>query len=147
MNTQRVIAQLARIREQANLIIERELKARGIRGIVPAHGSVLAFLFRQTDAVPVKAVVENSGRVKSTITVMLRNLERNGYLQKAPSPQDGRIILVELTNKGRELKPVFVEISSILLNAVYGSMDQQDRETLVALLERLDHNLHIFLNA
>lgn len=147
MHTQRVIAQLARIREQANIIIERELKVRGISGIVPAHGSVLAFLFRQTHPVPVKAVVEDSGRVKSTITVMLRNLERNGYLKKAPSPQDGRVILVELTDKGRELKPVFIEISSILLDAVYGSMDQHDRETLVALLERLDHNLHIFLNA
>ncbi len=147
MNTQHIIAQLARIREQANILIERELKARDIRGIVPAHGSVLAFLFRQTHAVPVKAVVEDSGRVKSTITVMLRNLERNGYLQKAPSPQDGRVILVELTDKGRELKPVFMDISSTLLDAVYGSMDQEDRETLAALLAELDQNLRLFLNA
>ncbi|MDD4649000.1 MAG: MarR family transcriptional regulator [Desulfoplanes sp.] len=146
MNTQGIIAQLARIREQANLIIDQELKARNVTGIVPAHGSVLSFLFTQTAPVPVKTVVKESGRVKSTITVMLGNLERNGYLRKKPSPQDGRVILVELTDKGQNLRPVFREISTILLDAVYGSMDQKDRETLVALLERLDHNLRAFLS-
>ena len=147
MNTEKIITQLARIREQANILIEQELKNRGIKGIVPAHGAVLAFLFKQTRAVPLKAVVEDSGRVKSTITVMLTNLERHGYLQKIPSSKDGRVMLVELTDKGWQLKPVFVEISAVLLDAVYGSMDYTERDILVTLLDRLDHNLRSFLDS
>ena len=44
--TGNIIDQISKIREAANLLIERELAKRKIEGIVPAHGVVFKFLFQ-----------------------------------------------------------------------------------------------------
>ncbi len=141
MDTRGIVGQIARIREQANLLIEAELRRRSIAGIVPAHGAVLAFLFQQSRPVPIKAVVENVRRVKSTVTVMINTLEKHGYVRKLPSESDNRVTYVELTPKGRRFRRDFEEISRVLLNKIYGDMSEKDRERLVRQLEKIESNL------
>ena len=141
MDTRGIIGQIARIREQANLLIEAELLRRSVEGIVPAHGSVLAFLFQQSKPVPIKAVVENVRRVKSTVTVMINTLEKHGYVRKLPSESDNRVTYVELTPKGRRFRKDFDEISRTLLSKLYDEMSEKDRERLVRQLEKIESNL------
>ena len=140
-DTRGIVGRVARIRELANAIIERELASRRLEGLQPAHGSVLAFLFRQAKPVPVKEIVESVGRVKSTVTGMVNTLKRHGYVRKTPSTDDGRSIYVELTAKGLALQADFEAISTRLLDAVYGELPQEDRKTLVRLLARVEENL------
>ena len=141
MDTRGIVGQIARIRALANLFIEQELQARGIDGIVPAHGTVLAFLFGQTEPVPIKAVVQHTGRVKSTITGVLSTLERHGYVRRFGSTEDQRVVFVALTDKGRALQRDFEAISQALLDRIYGAMPQKDRKTLVQQLGDLEANL------
>lgn len=141
MDTQGIVGQIARIRALANLFIEQELQARGIAGIVPAHGAVLAFLFAQTQPVPIKGVVQHADRVKSTITGILNTLERHGYVRRFRSTDDQRVIYVALTEKGRALQEDFEAISEAMLDRVYGTMPQKDRKTLVQQLAVLEANL------
>jgi len=141
MNTQGIIGQFARIREAANLLIEKELKARSIKGIVPAHGPALVFLFQQNKPVPIKAVVESIGRVKSTVTVMVNTLEKHGYIKKSPCDKDNRVVNIELTPKGRKIQKDFDEISNILIDKVYGDMKKKHREELVKQLSQIEQNL------
>jgi len=136
-----IVGQIARIREKANALIERELRSREIKGIVPAHGPVLAFLLRQTEPVAIKAVVESVRRVKSTVTVTISTLEKHGYLRKSPSETDARVTYVELTPKGRGLHKDFEEISHVLRSKLYGDMGQKDREHLVRQLDQIEANL------
>lgn len=136
-----IISQIARIRELSNQLIERELEAREIEGVQPAHGSVFAFLFQQTGPVPIKSIVDHTGRVKSTVTGMVNTLQRHGYVRKTPSGEDARVVYVELTKKGFALQPDFEEISDVLLNAVYGKMPHGDREALAAMLTEIRRNL------
>ena len=140
-NVRGVIGQVARIRERANLLVEQELAARHLAGIMAAHGAVLHFLFQQDGPVPIKAVVQAAGRVKSTVTGMVNTLETHGYVRKIPSEEDGRVINVELTEKGSGLRNDFEEISRTLQKKVYGSMPQPDRVKLVNLLAQLESNL------
>ena len=141
IETRGIIGQIARIKEAANLLIEKELRERSIDGIVPAHGPALFFLFRQTKPVPIKAVVNNIGRVKSTVTVMINTLEKHGYIRKSPCETDNRVTYVELTPKGRKLQKDFDEISSILIDKVYGNMNKKYREGLVKQLNQIERNL------
>lgn len=141
MNTQGIIGQFARIREAANLVIEKELKVRFIEGIVPAHGPALVFLFQQNKPVPIKAVVESIGRVKSTVTVMINTLEKHGYIKKTPCETDNRVVNIELTGKGRKIQKDFDEISNILIDKVYGNMKNKHREELVKQLSQIEQNL------
>jgi len=141
MNTQGIVGQIARIREQTHTLLEDQLRTRQIEGIVPAHGSVLAFLFRQTEPVPIKSVVEAVGRVKSTVTGMVKTLERYGYIRRFQSPEDQRMVYIALTEKGRALQPDFETISQALLAHVYGDMPSKEQESLVRLLSKIERNL------
>lgn len=141
MNTAGIIAQIARIKESANTLIEAELRKRSIKGVVPAHGPVLVYLFQQKKPVPIKAVVENVRRVKSTVTVMINTLERHGYLRKLACNTDNRITLIELTAVGRKLCKDFEEISASLQDKVYRGVKKKDRQTLVELLDIVETNL------
>ena len=141
MNTQGIIGQITRIREQAHLLIVQELKKRGITGIVPAHGTVLSYLYQQQNPVPIKSVVKHVRRVKSTVTQIINTLERHAYVRKFGSTDDQRIVYVALTDKGRAIKKDFEEISDTLITKVYGSIPQKDRKTLVQWLTVLERNL------
>ncbi|MBM4025210.1 MAG: winged helix DNA-binding protein [Planctomycetes bacterium] len=136
-----IVGQIARIREKANALIERELRNRGIKGIVPAHGPVLAFLLQQNRPVPIRAVVESVRRVKSTVTVTVSTLERHGYLRKSPSETDARVVYVELTSKGRGLHEDFEEISRALRSKLYGDLSESARAQLVRQLDKIEKNL------
>ena len=137
-----IVGQLARIRERANSLIEEELERRAICGIMPAHGSVLNFLFQQSEPVLIKEVVARVGRVKSTVTGMIKTLERHGYIRKTPSTQDGRAVHVELTKKGSDLKGDFDAISEKLQRTLYGTMPTSERRNLVRLLSTIEDNLN-----
>lgn len=136
-----IIGQISRIREQANLFIEQELHELDIEGILPAHGSILRFLFEQNQPVPIKSVVEKVGRVKSTVTGMIKTLENHGYVTKYQSPEDGRVMLVHLTEKGQTLKEPMVAISIRLMEKVYGDIPEEDRDILTGYLSRILFNL------
>lgn len=136
-----IAGQIGRIREKANALVVNELRNRGIKGIVPAHGPVLAFLLQQGGPVSIRAVVESVRRVKSTVTVTISTLERHGYLRKFPCGTDARVTYVELTAKGRGLQKDFAEISQALRSRLYGDMSEKDRERLVRQLDRIEANL------
>lgn len=140
-DTRGIIARVARIREWANLTIEKELQARGMTGILPAHGSVLNFLFQQQKPVPITSLTSRIGRVKSTVTGIVNTLERHGYLYKRQCDQDGRSILIGLTDKGLALETDFEEISKRLLARIYGDMSMDDRQKLNELLSEIEKNL------
>jgi DNA-binding MarR family transcriptional regulator len=137
-----IVALIARIRESANLFIESELKAHGIKGIVPANGAVLNFLFRQSEPVPIKSVVRQIGRVKSTTTGIVATLERHGYLYRQGCSEDARSVRIGLTDKGKSLMQDFEQISTRLLERVYGNMPAEDRRRLIELLTRIEANLN-----
>jgi len=136
-----IVDQIAKIREAANLLIEKELQAHGLTGIVPAHGSVFAFLFRQNGPVPIKALVQQSGRVKSTVTGMVTTLEKHGYVYKLECAEDARSTLIGLTEKGKAIRRVFEEISDVLEKRVFGTMPQDDRLRVMELLSHIEENL------
>jgi len=140
-DTHGIAGQIGRIREKANALVEKELRNRGIKGIVPAHGPVLAFLLRQKEPVAIKAVVESVGRVKSTVTVTISTLAKHGYVHKFPSDTDARVTCVELTAKGRRLRKDFEEISRALLGKLYGDMSEKDQECLVRQLDEIEANV------
>lgn len=136
-----IIGQISRIREQANLLIEQELREENIKGILPAHGSILFFLFQQDEPIAMKEIVEKIGRVKSTVTGMVNTLEHGGYVEKFQSSEDGRVMLVQLTEQGKAIRPAFEKISTKLQKRVYAGITKADQEKLVGILARVEANL------
>lgn len=140
-SSKNIINQISKIREAANIFIEHELDSRGIEGVVPAHGVVFAFLYKQHGPVPIVSLVKISGRAKSTVTGMVKTLEQYGYLHRQVSPDDARSFHIELTKKGWSIKSDFEEISDMLIQKVYGDITNKDQDFLVKLLTQIEENL------
>jgi DNA-binding MarR family transcriptional regulator len=141
MDTRGIVGTISRIREKANLFLERALREHGMKGVLPAHGSVLTYLFDKKGPVPIKEVVANIRRVKSTVTEMLNTLEAYGYVERVPSDDDHRVVFISLTQKGLSLRDDFDAISERLLERVYRDMTGEDMERLNRLLAEIEKNL------
>jgi DNA-binding MarR family transcriptional regulator len=140
VKTDHVIVLIPTIRDKANKLIDKELRARNIHGLAPSHGAILFELFH-LETIPMKEVAKRINRDKSTVTALINKLTALGYVEKIKDPNDNRIMLVSLTKKGRELKPDFDQISNILLKRIYKNYSTQEKETIILGLERLLKNL------
>lgn len=140
MRTDNVIAIMGRIMGQAHQLISAELAHRGHSGLVPSHGAILANLYEHGPL----AMGELARRIhkrKNTVTTLVNKLEQGGYVERSVSPEDSRVALVSLTTKGEEFRPVFKEVSEILLQAVWGSMAEDEKQALALGLARVLRNL------
>jgi len=141
MKTTEIIALISRIRERANKFIKQEITREELTGVLCAHGVVLGYLSQQSKPVQMSMVVANTRRAKSTITGTINTLARHGYVSKVPCNDDHRVVYVSLTKKARAMGEKFGNISSRLIEKVYAEMPESERETLIALLEKIDDNL------
>ncbi|HAP44106.1 MAG: hypothetical protein A2087_07880 [Spirochaetes bacterium GWD1_61_31] len=88
-----------------------------------------------------KELVAASGKRKSTLTEMANALTKRGYLNRENDPADARGVILVLTDKAWHLRPAFDNISGRLLEATWGDMPDEDRNTLVSLLDQVINNL------
>jgi MarR family transcriptional regulator, organic hydroperoxide resistance regulator len=140
MNTDMVIDRIARIREKSNAFILAELSRRGVTGLAPSHGSLLAHLY-QGGPLPMGRLADLIRRKKNTVTTLVRKLEAAGYVGCRKDEGDNRVTLVALTAKAEAFRGDFETISRDLLRRVWGDMPPAEREVLMAGLERLEANL------
>ncbi len=139
MKTNHVVGLISKIRNNANKLITTELEARGIYGIAPSHGGILIALY-QNEKVTMKELANYIDRDKSTVTALVNKLVKLGYVYKFKDITDSRVSVVTLTDKGRELKPAFFEISDTLIEKVYRNFPEKEKEDLVKGLEKVLRN-------
>lgn len=126
----------SRIRDKVNNLIVTELNKEGITGIAPSHGDILVCLY-QVDGLSIKEIAENIHRTQPTTTVLIDKLQRLGYVKRTKSKNDSRVSQVCLTEEGKKLEPVFKEVSNRLNNVIYGSLEEEEKEQLEYLLEKV----------
>lgn len=134
------IALIARIRDHVNKRIVQELEQHDVTGIVPSHGDILMFLYRE-DSLSIKMLAERVHRTQPTVTVLVNKLEKLGYVERSKSAEDSRVTLIRLTEQGQQLKPIFEQVSETIQDMVYGGMTEEQAEQLESLLIGIVHKL------
>ena len=134
------IALLSRITDKANRLIVRELKAHGIEGIVPSHGSILAHLLNG-GIYTMNDLARKIHRTKPTVTVLVDKLVEMGYVTKEKSNEDNRVTFISLTDKGLSLMPGFMEISEKMNTLVYKDFTDSEAELFESVLIKILRNL------
>ena len=69
------------------------------------QGRILAIL-RLKSKITAKDLSYILGIRQQSLNEMLQKLEKEGYIVRTPSPKDRRVMLISLTEKGNEIKPV-----------------------------------------
>ncbi|MDJ0825587.1 MAG: MarR family transcriptional regulator [Rhodobacter sp.] len=100
-------------------------------------GGMILMAVAEMEPVSIHALVAHMARDKSQMTRSLRMLEERGLIARAGCPEDGRVSLVSLTSKGRDLVAAFQRILSEVLDGLMVPLGQAERAQLSALLRRL----------
>jgi Transcriptional regulators len=140
MHSGQIIHLISRLHARTGEIIRAELERRGLAGLVPSHGSILAMLYAQGE-LPMSTLALGIGRRKNTVTTLVRKLEDAGYVRRKADPADNRVSMVSLTTKGETFREDFEEISGVLLDKTWGQMEGDRRKALLAGMEELLRNL------
>lgn len=130
-----IFSNAAKLRALGNAFVVDSLEKAGLKGIVPSHGDVLKQLFDKK-VCSMTELARSIGRTKSTVTVLVEKLEREGYVCRVPNESDNRGVWVQLTEKGLALKPVFEGISDGLVTLVSQKLSAQERAALDKLLRK-----------
>jgi DNA-binding MarR family transcriptional regulator len=84
--------------------IHASLADAGFGDIRPTHANVFPFV--PPEGITVSALAELVRVRKQTMAQAVDQLERMGYVERRPNPQDRRSRLVFLTDRGESVKPV-----------------------------------------
>lgn len=95
------------------------------------QGRILAML-KLKDDISTKDLSHVLGIRVSSLNEMLAKLEKGGYVERHPSEEDKRVMLVTLTQKGRDADQVEAAPS-----AVFSCLSDEEQEQMAAYLDRL----------
>lgn len=70
-----------------------------------------------------------------TLTPVLKSLEKKGYISRKKSKDDERVLIVELTDEGKELRERAVSVPSGIAECI--DIDKKDAEKLLKILHNM----------
>jgi DNA-binding MarR family transcriptional regulator len=131
---------LAKIHQLGGRIFARLLREHGVGQLNPAQGRIM-FVLWQEDGIPFTALARRTQLDKSTLTSMVDRLERAGLVQRVPSKEDRRQIILHRTQKDRRLESLYVTVSREMNEVFYKGLSAHDATRLDSDLARILANL------
>ena len=121
--------------------LTKELAAQGFDDFATSHGNILFQLSLNTQ-MTMGELSRKINRDKSTTTVLVRKLMKEGYVEEKPSAEDKRSKLIILTAKGMQYEKVTSNISKQLLDTFYKGFTEEEKLQFLGYLERIHENFN-----
>src|SRR5690349_7048173 len=87
----------------ADVLVKRIANLLQPFDLTPASGLVLSMLADSETPLPPHVIADKLIITRATVTGLIDSLERRGYAVRHPSQSDRRMILVEITERGRQI--------------------------------------------
>lgn len=114
--------------QRSSLLVRLLVKQVHDRQISRTDGEVLSTLARAPRRITELAELE--GLAQPTMTLLIRRLERRGWVRRVGVPQDARVVMAQITDRG---SAALEEFRAQLLAAVRGDLEGLTDEQLTAL--------------
>lgn len=130
-----------------NLVFTADLLLKRIAGLLqpfdlsPGSGLVLSMLADAESALPPKVIAERLIISRATVTGLIDSLERRGYVQRRPHHADRRMLLVEVTDTGRQVANRFRPIVHQQQKLWRESLGEEEQQRLIASLQQVQATL------
>ena len=102
------------------------------------------FALWQEEGISINELAKKTQLKKSTLTSMLDRLERMGYIRRQRSKKDRRKILIERTNKDKDLENTYVKLSQEHTKFFYLGFSEDDIDRFEEDLKRILNNLMVY---
>jgi DNA-binding MarR family transcriptional regulator len=111
----------------------RRVAAAGYADIRPGHGCVFGNIDPEGSRLTDLAIRANM--TKQTVGEVTSDLEKRGYVERAPDPEDGRAKIIRLTERGREARAVGLQL---IEETERDWVERYGEERIAALREALE---------
>ena len=119
--------------------ITDKLKERGFPDFASSHGNIL-FQLSVNEKMTMGELSEKINRDKSTTTVLVRKLEKDGFISGEADPTDKRSRIIFLAEKGKQFNKTARELSSELLGTFYKGFSEEEKNNFFQTLLRIKEN-------
>jgi DNA-binding MarR family transcriptional regulator len=123
----------------ASARLHERFAERGHPEVRAPHGNVLQFLDERGTRVSVLA--ERAQVTKQSMAELVAHLERHGYVERVPDPEDRRAKLVRATARGQEVYAIAREFVTEIEAEWTAKLGERKIATLRRLLKELNETL------
>jgi DNA-binding MarR family transcriptional regulator len=125
--------------------ISRLLRYRareGVEDVMAQHSARLVMSHLATKGALSQLELVNLTRLKApTVSVLLRQMEKEGYVARTPSDKDRRVMLVTLTERGREFDRERLARISLNDKTAMQGFTKEEEALFLQFLTRMCENL------
>lgn len=130
---------IGRTPQNLNRFLSHNLKDSGIP-MTKEQWSVMAVLW-DTDGCTQQFLADATHRGRAGITRLLDNLEKEGYVERRPDPNDRRSNLIFLTQKGNAIQEQVVSVLNETVRAITKDISDEDIRDLRETLAQINSNI------
>lgn len=85
----------------------------------------------------ITALAERARMTKQAMSELVRRLERDGFVERRPDPEDGRAKRVQMTEKGRDVTEAAQQTNREVVESWSESLGREELQRLLELLSDL----------
>jgi DNA-binding MarR family transcriptional regulator len=135
---QEVLLNILRTNDQLQIRLERLFRQFGL---TPSQYNVLRILRGEGQPLPITEIGARTITLVPGMTGLIDRLERAGMVRRDRSPQDRRVIYVEITPKALEILAKLDEPLMELHSQMVGGLSESEKRDIVRLMEKLRSSL------
>lgn len=131
---------VSRVHQLGGRVFERILKESGVDTFNGAQGRILYVLWEH-EKLPISEIGKLTSLAKTTLTSMLDRMEEADLVKRLPDAEDRRQILISITEKAKQYKETYDNISEKMNEIFYEGFNADEVLMLERLLARIISNL------
>ena len=93
------------------------------------------------EAITLSELSHRVSRGRSNITALVDSLEERELIRRIPDKSDRRVIRVELTEKGENVRAETIEAHEDFIRSMFKDIDDKEIHSLIELLETMDEKI------
>ena len=132
--------------KRMNNLVVRHLHAKmaeeGFDEVTIMHGWILGFLCNNSDKDICQKDIEDEFCIaKSTVTNILKLMEKKGYVTRVTDEHDARLKILRLTDEGMEIHQKTIEVIDNLHRQLETGITDDERECFYTVVKKIKENM------
>lgn len=133
---------LRELRIVMNRYIDGKRAKLGYDDISFAQGGIVHYLHRNRDHPVYQRDIEKAFELRrSTVTGLLQGLEKNGYIERIPVPDDGRLKQIIMTDKAVIMEEKMQKMMKHDEEVFLRGFAAKEKDALFAALDKIKENI------
>ena len=116
--------------------VEKELRGFKLKQLKYSHYEIIRLL-HLNNKMRLKDISQSIAKHKSTVTALIKKLEKLELIELTPSKRDARVTFVSLSKEGKKMKGLINSIEQKLLINLHMQLSKPEQDKLIGSLKKL----------